>query len=732
MSDIAENTGRELYEKLRKKLLYVFSEDSISVVDKAFNLANEAHGEQKRKSGEPYIIHPIAVAEILFDELGMDMPSVAAALLHDVVEDTHYEIGEIKALFGSEIALLVDGVTKINRMQISSKEEQQAENLRKMLIAMSQDIRVIIIKLADRVHNIRTLQYVPEQKRRLTAKETLEIYAPIAHRLGIRAFKEELEDKSISFLDPVAYHDIEQKLEQQGTQRLEFLAQIKNKITERVSETVKDAKIDGRIKSVHGRYRKMYIGGKSFDEIYDIYAVRIIVDTVVDCYNCLGIVHDMYRSIPGRFKDYISTPKPNMYQSLHTTLIGEEGIPFEVQIRTWEMHRNAEYGIAAHWKYKMGRTDRDIDERLLWIRQMLESQQESGNAGDIVQDIKSDLVPEEVFVLTPKGSVICLPMGATVIDFAYAIHSAVGNKMTGAKVDGRIVPIDYIVKTGEIVEILTTSQPNKGPSRDWLKIVKTSAARTKIRSWFKKEKRDDNIIAGRSEFDKELRKSNIRLNDEQMRQLLEALAEKQRQNSVDDFFSAIGYGGISISRLMPQIRDEVAKLQSAQQSAKPPEIKIAKPKTSSGDGVVVEGIDNCLVKLSKCCGPIPGDDIIGFITRGHGVSVHKRDCPNVPRNILTSAEPERWLNVHWEETAARGFNATMAITCIDRMSLLADVSVALANMHVMIHSVNTRDPGDGSLIIYMTIAVNNAEHLKGITSKLMKINGILKIERSGS
>ena len=732
MSDIAENTGRELYEKLRKKLLYVFSEDSISVVDKAFNLANEAHGEQKRKSGEPYIIHPIAVAEILFDELGMDMPSVAAALLHDVVEDTHYEIGEIKALFGSEIALLVDGVTKINRMQISSKEEQQAENLRKMLIAMSQDIRVIIIKLADRVHNIRTLQYVPEQKRRLTAKETLEIYAPIAHRLGIRAFKEELEDKSISFLDPVAYHDIEQKLEQQGTQRLEFLAQIKNKITERVSETVKDAKIDGRIKSVHGIYRKMYIGGKSFDEIYDIYAVRIIVDTVVDCYNCLGIVHDMYRSIPGRFKDYISTPKPNMYQSLHTTLIGEEGIPFEVQIRTWEMHRNAEYGIAAHWKYKMGRTDRDIDERLLWIRQMLESQQESGNAGDIVQDIKSDLVPEEVFVLTPKGSVICLPMGATVIDFAYAIHSAVGNKMTGAKVDGRIVPIDYIVRTGEIVEILTTSQPNKGPSRDWLKIVKTSAARTKIRSWFKKEKRDDNIIAGRAEFDKELRKSNIRLNDEQMRQLLEALAEKQRQNSVDDFFSAIGYGGISISRLMPQIRDEVAKLQSAQQSAKPPEIKIAKPKTSSGDGVVVEGIDNCLVKLSKCCGPIPGDDIIGFITRGHGVSVHKRDCPNVPRNILTSAEPERWLNVHWEETAARGFNATMAITCIDRMSLLADVSVALANMHVMIHSVNTRDPGDGSLIIYMTIAVNNAEHLKGITSKLMKINGILKNERSGS
>ena len=731
MSDTAERTGRELYAELRQKVEGAFPEESIAVLDKAFALANEAHGDQKRKSGEPYIIHPIAVATILFDELGMDMPSMAAALLHDVVEDTDYEIDEIREKFGEEIALLVDGVTKISRMQISSREEQQAETLRKMLIAMSRDIRVIIIKLADRVHNIRTLQFVPEEKRRITAKETLEIYAPIAHRLGIRAFKEELEDKSISFLDPVAYHDIETKLEQQSTQRMEFLQHIKTKISERVHETVKDAKIDGRVKSVHGIYRKMYIGGKSFDEIYDIYAVRIIVDTVVDCYNCLGIVHDMYRSIPGRFKDYISTPKPNMYQSLHTTLIGSEGIPFEVQIRTWEMHRNAEYGIAAHWKYKMGRSDRDVDERLVWIRQMLESQQESGNAGDIVQDIKSDLVPEEVFVLTPKGSVICLPMGATVIDFAYAIHSAVGNKMTGAKVDGRIVPIDYVVKTGEIVEILTTSQPGKGPSRDWLKIVKTGAARTKIRAWFKKEKRDENIAAGKSELERELRRSNIRLDDEQTQQLLETLAEKQHQNSIDDFFAAIGYGGISVGRLMPQIRDEVAKLQAAEQPAQP-EIKLAKPRRSSGDGVIVEGIENCLVKLSKCCSPIPGDDIVGFITRGHGVSVHKRDCPNVPKDLTNCAEPERWISVHWEETGTQGFNATLAISCIDRMSLLADVSVALANMHVMIHNVNTRDPKDGTFLIYMTIAVNNAEHLKGIVAKLMKINGILKIERSGS
>lgn len=731
MSENAVNTGREKYSELREKLTGVFSQENIEVVDKAFELANSAHGDQIRKSGEPYIIHPIAVATILFDELGMDMPSVTAALLHDVVEDTDYEISYIREQFGDEIAHLVDGVTKISRVQISSKEEQQAETLRKMLMAMSQDIRVIIIKLSDRVHNIRTLQYVPDAKRRMTAKETLEIYAPIAHRLGIRSFKEELEDKSISFLDPIAYHDIEEKLEFQNSQRIELLASIKDSITERVHETIKDAKVDARIKSVHGIYRKMYIGGKSFEQIYDIYAVRIIVDTVVDCYNCLGIVHDMFRSIPGRFKDYISNPKANMYQSLHSTLICSDGIPFEVQIRTWDMHRNAEYGIAAHWKYKMGRKDQDVDTRLVWIRQMLEGQLESGNEGDLAQDIKSDLTPEEVFAVTPKGRVIDLPMGSTVIDFAYAIHSAVGHKMTGAKVDGKIVPIDYEIKTGEMVEILTTSQQGKGPSRDWLKIAKTSGARSKIRSWFKKEKRDENIVAGKAEFERELRRFNLRLDDEQTEQLLLTLCEKQHQNSVEDFYAAIGYGGISISRIMSNIRDEAAKIQAASKPAQT-EIKLVKPKKSSGDGVVVDGIDNCLVKLSKCCSPIPGDDIIGFITRGHGVSVHKKDCTNVRSNVGSGEDSARWIAVRWETTQNQGFNATLAISCVDRMSMLADVSVALANMHVMIHSVNTRDTKDGSFVIYMTITVNNAEHLKGIIAKLMKINGVLKIERSGN
>ncbi len=731
MSENAVNSGREKYNELRKKLTGVFSPENIAVVDKAFELANNAHGDQKRKSGEPYIIHPIAVATILFDELGMDMPSVAAALLHDVVEDTDYQLSDIKELFGEEIALLVDGVTKINRVQIESKEEQQAETLRKMLMAMSQDIRVIIIKLSDRVHNIRTLQYVPDGKRRMTARETLEIYAPIAHRLGIRSFKEELEDKSISFLDPIAYHDIETKLEIQNSQRIELLASIKESITERVHESIKDAKVDARIKSVHGIYRKMYIGGKSFEQIYDIYAVRIIVDTVVDCYNCLGIVHDMFHSIPGRFKDYISNPKANMYQSLHSTLICAEGIPFEVQIRTWDMHRNAEYGIAAHWKYKMGRSDRDVDTRLVWIREMLEGQQESNNAVDLVQDIKSDLTAEEVFAVTPKGKVIGLPMGSTVVDFAYAIHSAVGHKMTGAKVDGKIVPIDYEIKTGEIIEILTTSQQGKGPSRDWLKIVKTSGARSKIRSWFKKEKRDENIVAGKIEFERELRKLNVRFDDSQTEQLLDALCEKQHQNSVEDFYAAIGYGGISITRIMSNIRDEVAKIQSASKPVQT-EIKLVKSKHSSGDGVVVEGIENCLVKLSKCCSPIPGDDIIGFITRGHGVSVHKKDCPNVPKDLYSTEDGKRWINVYWEATESQGFNTTLAISCVDRMSMLADISVALANMHVMIHNVNTRDAKDGTFILYMTITVNNAEHLRGITAKLTKINGVLKIERSGT
>ncbi len=500
-----ELTPKEEYALLKERLQKEksFTKAEIAEIDKAYALAEEVHSAQLRYSGQPYIIHPIAVANILVD-FGMDAQSIEAALLHDTVEDTDVTLEQLKREFGDEVAALVDGVTKLGKVPLATKEEFQAENIRKMLLAMYQDIRVIIIKLADRLHNMRTLDFMAPQKKRDIALETLEIYAPIAHRLGIRAAKEELEDLAIRFLDPIAYADIEKSLDQMTKSRLEFLEETKEKIRERISTVVKNPQIDGRIKSVHGIYRKMYMQNKNFDQIYDIYAIRIIVDSVIDCYNCLGVIHDMFRPMPGRFKDYISTPKPNMYQSLHTTVLGRDGIPFEVQIRTWEMHRTAEFGIAAHWKYKLGLKGKsNLDERLAWIRQMLDDQKESGDVQELVRAIKSDLIPEDVFVFTPRGDVINLPSGATVIDFAYAIHTAVGNKMVGAKVDGRIVPIDYQVKTGEIVEVLTSSQQGKGPSRDWLSIAKTSSARNKIRSWFKNEKRDENIVEGKAEVERE-------------------------------------------------------------------------------------------------------------------------------------------------------------------------------------------------------------------------------------
>ena len=622
-------------------------------------------------------------------------------------------------------------------MPIFTKEEQQAENVRKMLMAMSQDIRVIIIKLADRIHNMRTLSFMRPDKRREKAQETLEIYAPIAHRLGIRGVKEELEDLAISYLDPVAYKEIQEKLEHQQSKRKEYLDSIQKKISDRIKQVVPNSSISGRIKSVHGIYRKMYMQGKSFDEIYDIYAVRIIVDDVIDCYNCLGIIHDMFKSIPGRFKDYISTPKANMYQSLHTTVIGDEGIPFEVQIRTWEMHRTAEYGVAAHWKYKLGMNGRQrFEEKFSWIRQLLESQNVSENPQDIVNTIKTDLVQEEVFVFTPKGSVINLPAGSTVVDFAYAIHSAVGNRMVGAKVDGRIVPIDYVVKTGEIVEIVTSSQQNKGPSRDWLKFVKTSGARNKIRSWFKKERREENILEGKMEVEREFKRNFIRLTDQQFEKFVLEIAQRQRFNSADDFFAAIGYGGISINKLMPHIKDEYVKEFKQPEPVEEDIIKISKPaqqkRTKSQEGVVIEGIDNCLIKLSKCCSPLPGDNIIGFITRGHGVSIHKRDCTNVPKVIELSDEPDRWIAASWDNSAKEDFTATVSIACLDRVGLMADISKMIADMRVMIYGINTKSKKDGRASIELTIGVNGKEHLNSVMAKLRKINGVLDIDRTNS
>ena len=698
-------------------------------IQKAYEIANSAHEGQKRLSGEPYIMHPLSVA-IILASLGMDQASIIAALLHDTVEDTSITYDEVKKQFGETIADLVDGVTKIGKVPLQTKEEQQAENIRKMLIAMSRDIRVIIIKLADRLHNMRTLMFKPEQRRREIARETSEIYAPIAHRLGIRAIKEELEDLSISYLDPVAYHEIENSLENQSKSRNEFLSDIKERIGARIETVVSGAHVSGRIKSVHGIYRKMYMQNKNFDQIYDIYAVRIIVDTVIDCYNCLGVIHDMFKPIPGRFKDYISTPKPNMYQSLHTTVLGKEGIPFEVQIRTWEMHHTAEYGIAAHWKYKLGiNGTARFEERLAWIRQLLESQSDTEDVEDIVTTIKSDLVPEEVFVFTPKGDVFSLPSGATVIDFAYAIHSAVGNKMIGAKVDGRIVPLDYNVKTGEIVEIMTSSQQGKGPSRDWLNIVKTSQARSKIRQWFKKERREENIAEGKAQVEREFKRNFIRLSESEFNEFVEKIAERQHCKDIDDFYAAIGYGGISLMRLMPRIKEDYAKLNKADQ----PVITVVpqKKRTKSKEGVIVEGIDNCLIKFSRCCNPLPGDDIIGFITRGHGVSIHTKKCANVPDDISKAGEPDRWIKAYWDTSVKEEFKCTLQLYCLNRIGLLADVSSLLASMRIMINDISTRNTKDGRAIVMVTVSVNGVEHLNSLVAKIDKIEGVLSIERSG-
>ncbi len=723
------------FHSLIDKVKDNFSADDLVRIDKAFRIADDAHQGQKRRSGEPYIIHPVAVATILAD-MGMDADSVCAALLHDVVEDTPTTAEEIRNIFGEDVEHLVDGVTKLGQIPLSaSKEEEQSENIRKMFLAMSRDIRVVIIKLADRVHNMRTLRFMPEEKQRYKARETLEIYAPLAHRLGIRAFKEELEDLAISFLDPVAYKEIGTTLETQVESRQHFLDSIKEKISERVKQEVPNVHIAGRIKSVHGIYRKTYMQNRTIDEIYDIYAVRLIVDSVYECYCCLGIIHDMFNPIPGRFKDYISTPKPNMYQSLHTTVIGKEGIPFEVQIRTWEMHHTAEYGIAAHWKYKQGVTGKvKFEEKLSWIRQLLETQQDSDDVEDIVKTIKTDFIPEEVFAFTPKGDVISLPMGSCVIDFAYAIHSAVGNKMIGAKVDGRICTLDRKVNNGEIIEILTTSQQGKGPSRDWLKIAKTASARSKIKSWFKKEKREENIIEGRNEVEREFKRNNISLPEKQMNEFLLKIAERQHCKDVDEFLAAIGYGGLSLNKIMPRIKDEYSKLVKENQPETAADIPLqTQPKKvhKSAEGIIIEGIDNCLVKFSRCCDPLPGDDIIGFITRGHGVSIHTKKCVNVPKDISKAAEPERWINAYWDNKVQNSYRVTLAVTCMNRVGMLADTSAVIANMHVMIHSIFTKDSNDGRSTVYMTITVNGAEHLKSVCEKLKKVKGVLSTERSG-
>ena len=677
-------------------------------IEAAYELAKKAHEGQVRSSGDPYISHPIAVAVILVG-LGMDSDTIIGGLLHDVVEDTSVTLEDIEKQFGADVAELVDGVTKLANIPYSSRAEQQAENVRKMLLAMAKDVRVVIIKLADRLHNMRTLDFRIPEKQRVKSLETMEIYAPLAHRLGIRSVKEELEDLSLKHLDPVAYHEIEQQLALRKEDREAFLKNIIKRIQARLESEHVTAQIDGRVKSIYGIYRKM--------------------DTVLECYNILGIIHDMLRPIPNRFKDYISTPKQNMYQSLHTTVLDKEGVPFEVQIRTWDMHYTAEYGVAAHWKYKIGMEGKDaLDERLAWIRQLLESQKDSDDVEDIVKSIKTDIAPEEVFVFTPRGDVIRLPQGSTVVDFAYAIHSEVGNKMIGAKVDGRIVSLDYKVKTGMIVEIITSTTQSNGPSRDWLKFVKTSEARNKIRSWFKKEKREENVAEGKLALEKEMRRNLIAPPAEEREKFIADIAARQKYNTVDDFYASIGYGGVSLEKIMPRIKDDFIRLYRKTEQTLAPTVKKSSQKASNG--VIVEGLEGCLIKFARCCNPLPGDEIVGFITRGFGVSIHKCDCANVVNARRRGEDPERWVKATWASKVKETFKSTLDILASDRIGILADVSVQLGNMRVPIHSVMAKELKTGQTSIQVSIGISDLNQLQTIINNLSRIPGVSSVKRA--
>ena len=704
----------------------------LSKIVSAYELAERYHHDQRRESGEPYITHPIAVAYILL-ELGMDTDTICAALLHDVVEDTECTLEIIQKKFGSDVSMLVNGVTKLGKVEIFTKEEQKAENIRKILFAMSEDIRVIIIKLADRLHNMRTLIFCREEKRRTIAHETMNIYAPIAHRLGIRSIKDEFEDLAFFYLDPYAYEDIEQQMAMRKEGREALVESIKAQILERLSKEFDPAPtVEGRVKSNYGIYKKIYRDGKEIDQIYDRYAVRVIVNSVTECYNVLGIIHDMFRPIPNRFKDYISTPKANMYQSLHTTVIGRAGLPFEVQIRTWEMHRTAEYGIAAHWKYKEGiRANSRDDQRFAWIRQILESQKESNDVEEIVRAIKTDLAPEDVFAFTPKGDMITLPAGSTVIDFAYAIHTQVGHRMCGAKVDKKMVSYDYEIKTGEIIEILTTNVEGHGPSRSWLSIAKTNEAKSKIRSWFKKERREENIFEGRSALEREFRKNNIRVPEDELEEFLKLDMKRHNCETLDDFFAAIGYGGVQLSKLMQRLKAEYVKKYDAKEPEPVPEPRRS---TKASSGVIVDGIDDCVIKFAQCCNPLPGDDIVGFITRGHGISIHKADCINYINQMKDPANAERWIKVTWEkdsEKSAKYFKTTLEIVAVDRIGLLADVSATLTAASVFIYESTSRILKNGNAMLSITVSIGGMEQLNNVIGKLRKVPNVISVERSG-
>ena len=709
----------------------------------AFQYADNAHSGQLRKDGSPYITHPLAVAEIV-SELELDTDSIIAALLHDCIEDTGATHEDIAKLFGAPVADLVEGVTKLTRVQYTSKEEEQMENLRKMLMAMAKDIRVILIKICDRLHNMRTMEYQSPRKQREKALETMEIYAPIAHRLGMQKIKWELEDLSLQYLDPVGYQEIADELIRRSSAHEEFMASIQQKIQDRLAEEGIQATVYGRVKHIYSIYRKMFAQNKTLDEIFDLYAFRVIVDDTTECYNVLGCIHDLFKPVLGRFKDYIGTPKPNGYQSLHTTVIGREGIPFEVQIRTWDMHHTAEYGIAAHWKYKQGLANDKLgtEEAFEWVRKLLESQQDT-EAEEYVRTLKVDLFADEVFVFTPRGDVVNLPAGATPIDFAYNIHSAVGNAMTGCKVNGRIVTFDYQLQSGDIVEVITSKSAH-GPSRDWMKICKSNEARNKIKQWFKKERREENIVTGRAMFESELKRAGIQLAAITGEEVLPHLLKKVGSGTLDDLYAAIGYGGMTAQKAVNRIKDELLRLtrdknekaaaeRLAAQAASPQlsaPAKLIPGAKRSESGIIVEGLDNCLVKFAKCCTPVPGDPVVGFITRGFGVSVHRQDCPNAHPDKRKPDEAGRWVKVSWGESEQTTYQTSLEISAKDRDALALDVTMALTAAKVRVSSFSARSLPDGYALVSIVLEVRDKNELTGLINKLGQISGVYQVKRA--
>ena len=715
-------------EAIRKRM----PSADMALINRAVDYANKKHAVQKRKDGSPYIIHPLAVAQIV-TEMGLDQDAILGALLHDCIEDTDASHEEIERLFGPTVAELVEGVTKLTRANFSSTEQAQMENLRKMFMAMSKDIRVVLIKIADRLHNMRTMQYQSPEKQIIKCRETMDIYAPLAHRLGMQRVKWELEDTALRYLAPMEYNEITSYLQAHKEQDETFMRTIQDKITQRLTAVGIHNTTYGRIKHVYSIYRKMQAQAKTMDELYDIYAFRVIVDTIPDCYNVLGHIHDLFNLIPGRFKDYISTPKPNMYQSLHTTVIGSQGIPFEVQIRTWEMHETAEYGIAAHWKYKQG-TGSGSEKDFEWVRRLLESQQDA-DAEEYVQSLKIDMFDDEVFVFTPKGRIVSLPSGSTPIDFAYAIHSGVGNSMIGAKVNNRIANIDATLRNGDIVEIIT-SKSSKGPSRDWLNICKSNQARTKIKQWFKKEKREENIVHGRSSFESEMKRESLPLSALTDPELEGQLLKKLAFDSWDDLYAAIGYGGLTAVKAVGRIRDDINKALKAQAVEKvntpplrmTPDSEAVKQNRHAVNGVIVEDIESCMIKFAKCCTPVPGDAITGFITKGFGVSVHRADCPNA-KNREDPRQAARWVRVRWANLEEQPFETTLELDCITRDGLVLDVATVLTTAHVRVKELSGKDLPGGRSTFTVRFEVKNIAELEAIRTKLLNIRDVTGSKR---